>query len=65
MASVEDITDEEALWWLNHRCLSFRVGNIQRQFVGSFNVEEDGLIETTKCAMVRMNKADEEQQKDS
>ena len=36
---MEEITDDEALFWLNANCLSFRIGNDKKQFVAHFNVE--------------------------
>ena len=51
---MKEITDDEAMFWLDANCLSFRVGNDKRQFVANFNVnQEGGLLEAAKLAMLR------------
>ena len=51
---MKEITDDEAMFWMDANCLSFRVGNDKRQFVANFNVnQEGGLLEAAKLAMLR------------
>lgn len=60
MSSNEDISDDEALFWLDNNCLSFRVGNDRRQFQASFNVSlEGGLLVAAKEAMMRLREKEE------
>lgn len=54
MEQSDEISDDEAMFWLDANCLSFRIGNDKRQFVAHFNVNsEGGLLEAAKLAMLR------------
>ena len=58
----EEITDDEAIWWLNNRCLSFRVGNECGHFIGSWNNLDGDIIKTAKQAMLRITPRDVEEE---
>ncbi len=57
----EEISDDEAMFWLDVNCMSFTIGNDRRHFQASFNVSlEDGLLEAAKIAMVKFRSTDDE-----
>ena len=49
----KEISDDEAMFWLDNNCLSFTIGTGRGFFQGSFNVDEGGLIEAAKLAMIK------------
>lgn len=60
MKQPDEISDDEAMFWLDENCLSFRIGNDRRQFQASFNVSlEGGMLEAAKLAMLRFREKDE------
>jgi len=62
MKQSDEISDDEAMFWLDANCLSFRIGNDKRQFQGHFNVSpEGGLLKAAKQAMLRFRKTDEDE----
>lgn len=56
-----EITDQEALEWLNENCISFTIGNSKRERVGFWHVETGKLLDSVKKLMARINQAIEEQ----
>ena len=59
MKKADEISDDEAMFWLDANCLSFRIGNEKRQFQAHFNVSlEGGLLESAKQAMLRFRETD-------
>lgn len=60
MKQSDEISDGEAMFWLDATCLSFRIGNEKRQFQAHFNVSvEGGMLEAAKLAMLRFREMDE------
>ncbi len=60
MKQSDEISDDEAMFWLDANCLSFRIGNDRRQFQASFNVNlEGGILEAAKLAMLGFRKKEE------
>lgn len=60
-----NITDEEALWWINNRCLGFKIGNEKGEFVGYWGVDENqDFLETVKDVMSRITPREEENETD-
>jgi len=56
-----EITDEEALEWLNRHCLSIKIGNATRDYVGSWQVKGD-ILESARTAIKRLKEGEKERE---
>lgn len=53
----EDISDKEALAWLDGHCTSIRISNDAGQYVGSWQVPK-GILAAAKTAMARITEGE-------